>query len=105
MILFAAHPTILPQESYGKVQELYFEALFQHGTLKTHELFARISDSQHDLDTLAPDNSFLKQALSQLAAERLVETVPSMLNAFGETVFIFYYDGYNFVIVEVSRQC
>jgi len=71
------------RESYGKVQELYFEALFQHGTLKTHELFARISDSQHDLDTLAPDNSFLKQALSQLAAERLVETVPSMLNAFG----------------------
>jgi len=71
------------RESYGKVQELYFEALFQHGTLKTHELFARISDSQHDLDTLAPDNSFLKQALSQLAADRLVETLPSLMNACG----------------------
>ena len=40
----------LSQEGYGKTQELFFEVLFQHGRVHTHELFARISVTQYRLD-------------------------------------------------------
>ena len=40
----------LSQECYGETQELFFEVLFQHGMLHTHELFARISVNQYRLD-------------------------------------------------------
>jgi len=49
------------RECYGKTQELFFEVLFQHGMLHTHELFARISVNQYRLDISRTNTTILEQ--------------------------------------------
>jgi len=64
------------RECYGKTQELFFEVLFQHGMLHTHELFARISVNQYRLDISRTNTTILEQALSELVDSQLIEIVP-----------------------------